>query len=464
MLARHSKEFEQALETTPRLGRSGTLNEIVGTSLIATLPGVQIAELVEIVRGTDAPLLAEVVGFTREHCVLSAYGETVGISPGATVRSIPGRRGFYCGSHLLGLALDAAGSPLAGIDESKPRAAIPEDAEWRNPNPPPPALAERCALKKQTLTGVFSIDHFTPIACGQRIGLFAEPGIGKTSLLNQINRNAKADVKVIALIGERTREVEEALREMRGPNTVLIASSSSESAASRARAAETAFSVAEHFRAQGRSVLLLVDSLSRLFRAYRELGLAGGETPVRRGYPASAFARLPGLLERAGNTERGSITAIFTLLLSDEIEQDPVVDEVKGLLDGHIILSKELAQRGLYPAIDITSSLSRLETSLLSDEQLLCLKEIRTFHAEFKDTERMIKLGAPIPANHEQLKAMHSEFERLLYREKEDVRDSWSELLALRNALIETQNTEVPNIGTATDPPNIGNTVLGFRS
>lgn len=445
--------LQNLLSNTPAYKRNGHLLEIRGRSIIAKIPSARIGEVLEIHTENSEAILAEVVAVSENSCVLSAFSEAHGLRSGLKLSSLSQPFGFYVGSHLLGQSLNAFGSTLCGKTLE-----IAPDSSFFSPKSPVNKQEKLSPTETPFTSGVPAVDHLTPLAKGQRIGIYAEPGVGKSSLLAEIQRNSSAELKILALIGERNREIEEATRTLSAQDTIVIAASSSEPAAMRAMAAETAFGIAEYFRSQGKDVLLQLDSLSRLFRAYRELGLAGGEVPVRRGYPASAFARLPPLIERAGSRAEGSITAIFSLLLSEDLEQDPLNDEVKGLLDGHIYLSKQLAERGLYPAIDISSSLSRLERVVLTPEQLHCMRVIRSFHSEFLETERLLKLGAQAGANFEAQRLLHQQLERLIYKSNQQAGNLWEEFYALSKAVIDNTRFHAPETGPLASSPKNGTT------
>ena len=263
-----------------------------------------------------------------------------------------------------------------------------------------------------------------PIGVGQRLAVFAQPGVGKSTLMNSLAEHSNADVQVIALIGERGREVQEAIENLstskRRSNTILVSSSSDQSAVMRANAAATAMRIAEFFRDSGYAVLFQLDSLTRLARAWREIGLASGQLPVRRGYPASVFERLPRFLECPGRTQKGSITALFTVLQSEQLDEDPIVEETKGILDGHLMLAKTIAESGRYPALDITSSISRLNQCLLTREQLNYARIITRLASRLRRDRDMMILGTSLDPELEAAAALEPHLEKFLSQDSSE--------------------------------------------
>jgi type III secretion protein N (ATPase) len=390
---------------------AGRVTELTGLVLRATAPGAHIGELVEIERRQDAlqtaPLLAEVVGFRGEEVVLLPLGSVFGVGPNSIVRPLGRPFTIKVGPALLGRVVDAygepiddpAGRPLTGGpgDRSDPAAAelLPCPVERDAPEP----LRRRRVTEPLPL-GIRAIDGCLTVGQGQRIGLFSAPGLGKTTLLGQIARNTGADVTVIGLVGERGREVrdfiETQLDTAAQKRTVVVCATSDQPPLLRLKAALSATTIAEYFRDRGKRVLLLLDSLTRVARAQREVGLAAGELPARQGYPPSVFALLPRLLERTGQAEFGSITAVYAVLItgmSDETD-DIVADEVRATLDGHIELSRELAERGHHPSIDILRSLSRVMDDLVDAPQRQAAARLREVLAIAAQKRDLVLLGA----------------------------------------------------------------------
>jgi type III secretion protein N (ATPase) len=296
------------------------------------------------------------------------------------------------GDGLLGRVIDSLGEPIDGLG--------PLDVDEKNTRPifaDPPSPMTRRMIEKQMSTGVRVIDAMTTFAEGQRIGIFAPAGVGKSTLLGMLARGAQSDINVIALIGERGREVREFVELIMGEQgmarSVVVCATSDRSSIERAKAAYVATAIAEHFRDEGRRVLLMMDSLTRFARAGREIGLAAGEPPARRGFPPSVFAELPRLLERAGMGETGSITALYTVLAEDESGNDPIAEEVRGVLDGHLILSREIAAKNRYPAIDVLGSLSRVMPQVVSREYLAASTRLRQLLAQHRDVEMLLQVG-----------------------------------------------------------------------
>ncbi len=344
------------LSSADPIGVTGRVRAIVGMTLRASVPGVRLGEVVEIARREGPPLLAEVVGFELDDATLLPLGDPRGTGPDDPVRALGRPASVPASDALLGRVVDALGRPLDGgpAIEGEPQ-PIDRDA-------PPPLSRPR--IERAFATGVRAIDGLLTLGEGQRVGLFSGSGVGKSTLLGRIARGADADVIVVGLIGERGREVGELLHDGLGKDglarSAVVVATSDAPALLRVRAAWTATAIAEHFRDRGQRVLLLMDSVTRFARAAREVGLAAGEPPARRGYPPSVFAELPRLLERSGRSARGTITAVYTVLVEGGDLDEPVADEVRATLDGHLVLDRELAARGRWPAIDPLRSLSRV--------------------------------------------------------------------------------------------------------
>lgn len=369
----------------------GRITEVVGTLIKAIIPQVRMGEVCLIKREGE-PLLSEVVGFTKEEVFLSPLGELRGIGPSSEV--IPLRLALHVkvGNELLGRVLDGLGNPIDG--QEKGPLELSETSSIYNS---PPDTLKRKKISEPLSTGVRCIDGVLTCAVGQRMGIFAAAGGGKSTLLGMIARNARADVNVIALIGERGREVREFIEHDLGEEglkrSVIIVSTSDQSAQLRLNAAYVGTAIAEYFRDQGKSVILMMDSVTRFARAVREIGLAAGEPPARAGYTPSVFAILPKLLERSGNSDKGSITAFYTILVAGDDMNEPVADEVRSILDGHIILSAELARQYHYPAVDVLGSVSRVITSIIDREHLKVIGKVREVLANYKKIELLLRIG-----------------------------------------------------------------------
>jgi flagellum-specific ATP synthase len=339
----------------------------------------------------DGETLAEVVGFRNHHLLLMPLGEIHGIAPGAEVVATGAPLRVAVGSALQGRVIDGLGNPL---DDLGP--IIAEHSVGLHLRPPHPLKRHR--IHDVFQTGIKSVDTFTPLGRGQRLGIFAGSGVGKSTLLGMMASQAEADVNVIALIGERGREVREFLErdlDERGrKKSVVIVATSNESALNRVKGAFLAMAIAEHFRDAGQNVLLMMDSVTRFAMAQREIGLAVGEPPTTRGYTPSVFSLLPQLLERAGAGESGSITGLFTVLVEADDMNDPIADSVRSILDGHIVLSRDLATQNHYPAIDVLESVSRLNRDLLKPEQLSLTAAAREHLAVYRKNQDLINIGA----------------------------------------------------------------------
>ena len=389
--------LQDKLEDLELTSVHGRITEVVGMLIKAIIPRARMGEVCMIKRD-GPPLLAEVVGFTKDEVFLSPLGEMSGISPSSEVIPLNTSLHIKVGPELLGRVLNGLGEPL-DVDQKGP---LVLDQTYPVINSPPDPL-KRQKIDKPLSTGVRCLDGVLTCGQGQRIGIFAAAGGGKSTLLGMIARYAKADVNVIALIGERGREVREFLENDLGPEgmarSVVIVSTSDQSAQLRLNAGYVGTAIAEYFRDQGKNVILMMDSVTRFARALREIGLAAGEPPARAGFTPSVFATLPRLLERSGNSDIGSITAFYTILVAGDDINEPVSDEVRSILDGHIILSSELARQYHYPAIDVLGSVSRILSHIVSKEHLELIGKIREVLANYKKNELLVRIGEYKPGS-----------------------------------------------------------------
>ncbi len=376
----------------------GRVVQLIGLVIESEGPLAAVGEICRIESPRhDGSTLAEVVGFRNHHVLLMPLGETHGIHPGSEVIALGTSLRVPVGESLKGRVIDGLGHPL---DDLGP---IRADAEI-NLNLAPPHPLKRQRIRDPFRTGIKAIDSFIPCGRGQRLGIFAGSGVGKSTLLGMIASKAEADVNVIALIGERGREVREFLEkdldEAGRRKSVVVVVTSNQPAIARLKGAFVAMGIAEHFRDAGKNVLLMMDSVTRFAMAQREIGLAVGEPPATKGYTPSVFSLLPQLLERAGSGERGSITGLFTVLVEADDMNDPIADAVRSILDGHVVLTRELATQNHYPAIDVLDSVSRLNRDLTTPDQQALASRAREALALYRKNQDLINIGAyPAGAN-----------------------------------------------------------------
>ncbi len=390
-------KFLTHLEEVELTSVHGRITEVVGMLIKAVIPEVKMGEVCLIKREGE-PLMAEVIGFTKEEVFLSPLGEMTGIGPASEV--IPMRMPLHIkvGPELLGRVLNGRGEPI-DTEEKGPLLAKQSYSIMRSPPDP----LKRMLIEEPLPTGVRAIDGVITTGKGQRMGIFSGAGVGKSTLLGMIARNAQADVNVISLIGERGREVREFLINDLGPEgmkrSVIIVSTSDQAAQLRLNAAYVGTAIAEYFRDQGKTVILMMDSVTRFARALREIGLAAGEPPARAGFTPSVFATLPRLMERSGNSDKGWMTAFYTILVAGDDINEPISDESKSILDGHVILSNELARQYHYPAIDVLASISRVLTHIIDPEHLQLIGKVREVLSHYKKNELLIRIGEYKPGS-----------------------------------------------------------------
>ena len=385
--------LDRAVEDAQPIEVKGRVIQVVGTIIKASVPGVKVGEVC-ILRNPweNFEVQAEVVGFTREAALLTALGAMTGIS--AQTEVIPTRRVHMVpvGDSLLGRVVDGLGRPIDADRKGpiRPEAYYPVFAD-------PPGPLERRIISRPISLGIRAIDGMLTCGEGQRMGIFAAAGGGKSTLLASIIRNTEAEVSVLALIGERGREVREFIEKDLGEEglrrAVVVCATSDRSSMERLKAAYVATSIAEFFRDKGKKVLLMMDSVTRFGRAQREIGLAAGEPPTRRGFPPSVFSELPKLMERAGNSAKGSITALYTVLVEGDDMTEPIADETRSILDGHIILSRKLAQVNHYPAIDVLASISRCQSAIVPKDHKEAAAKLREILAKYQEVELLLKIG-----------------------------------------------------------------------
>lgn len=385
---------------------TGSIVSVRGSAIVARLPQGSVGDLCWIKTRDRGDVRAQIVSFDENNFSLALFDEPDGIFPGSLVRTTGAQLTVPVGPALLGTIVSPLGLPFDG--NTTPISC----SEMRSIFSAPPLATSRPPITHPFVTGIRSIDGFCRIGQGQRLAICASAGIGKSTLLGMIARRAEADAIVVALVGERSREVREFIDETLGPEnrkrSVTVVATSSDSSLMRQTAPYTAITIAEYLRDQGLNVLLIVDSLTRLARAIRETSLAAGELPVRHGYTNAVYTQLPRLVERAGTSCRGSITALFTVLTNTEDDIDPLADEVKSLLDGHLILTQELANLGVMPAVDITKSVSRLSGRLTSPQHHERSKGIqRAFHRYLRERDIALLGGTPDPELERILRNQH---------------------------------------------------------
>ncbi|WP_291652317.1 flagellar protein export ATPase FliI [Clostridium sp.] len=377
----------------------GTVKQVIGLTIEVQGVKAFVGELCTIYNQGNQPIKCEVVGFREDAVLLMPLGELIGISPGCRV--VPERRPLEvrCSDDLLGKILDGLGNPLQGEE-------IFQGDGYPLENQPPDPLTRR-RITETLPTGVRAIDGFLTVGEGQRIGIFAGSGVGKSTTLGMIAREAEADINVISLIGERGREVLEFIEKDLGPEgmkkSIVVCATSDKPALIRIKGALTATAIAEYFRDKGKKVILMMDSVTRFAMAQREVGLAIGEPPAQKGYTPSVFAKLPKLMERPGTSDKGSITAFYTVLVDGDDFNEPIADAVRGILDGHIVLSRALAHKNHYPAIDILNSISRLMPSIATDTHKEAASIGRDLLATYKDAEDLINLGAYVNGSNKKI-------------------------------------------------------------
>ncbi len=433
--------FRHTIEVTPAFHVEGTVTRLVGIGLEAALPSPVQGQVVEVERTHREPLIGEVIGFDINRVILLPFGELEGVRPGARVRTIAGGLRINAGEFLIGRIVDGLGRPFdEGPDFPRGRSMPIQRA---GPNP-----VTRPLIDEPLLTGVRTVDTIMTLGKGQRVGIFSGSGIGKSILLGMMARYTQADINVIALIGERGREVREFIERDLGEEglkrSVVVIATSNQPALLRLRGAMTAKAIAEYFRDTGRDVLFMMDSLTRFALAGREVGLAAGEPPATRGYPPSVFGIIPRLLERAGRSREGSITGLYTVLVEGDDLAEPVSDISRATLDGHIVLLRELADRGHYPAIDVLTSISRVMRQVVDREHIRLSQKLREHIAAYREMEDLINIGAYQKGSNPRVDAAIDRMDGIIDFLKQDMDEGsvFEEAMgALRTVLIEPAQT-----------------------
>ena len=388
----NAAKYVEFLRNIDPIRINGKVTQVIGLTIESEGPEAGVGDVCHIYAAKSAkPVKAEVVGFRDNRVILMPLGELQKIGPGSEVVSTGRPLAAKVGFELLGKVLDGLGEPLDG---SVLPAKMTEYSTTNSPGNP----LKRPRVLEPISTGIRCIDGLLTVGSGQRIGIFAGSGVGKSTLLGMVARNTSADVNVIALIGERSREVLEFIERDLGPEglkrSVVVVATSDQPALIRIKGALIATAIAEFFRDRGLNVMLMMDSLTRYAMAMREVGLAVGEPPATRGYPPSVFASLPKLLERAGTAAKGSITAFYTVLVDGDDMNEPIADAVRGILDGHIVLDRNLANKGHYPAIDVLGSVSRVMNDIITEDHLQAAEKLKRILAVYRDAEDLINIGA----------------------------------------------------------------------
>ena len=386
------RELIPQIRSAETMSRTGKIENIVGMSIEASGGRAAIGDICRIYSNeSGGQIPAEVVGFKNDHILLMPYANMSGISAGNFVRNTGKRLTLPVGPFLRGRVINALGQPIDGLEPFGRGDTFSIDSAYINPMTRPP-------IRERMEFGVKAIDSLLTIGKGQRIGIFAGSGVGKSTLLGMIAKNVKADINVIALVGERGREVLEFMQKDLGEEgmrrSILVVATSDQPAMLRMKCPSVATSIAEYFRDQGYDVLLMMDSLTRFAMAQREIGLAIGEPPVARGYTPSMYAEMPKLLERSGNFEKGSITGVYTVLVEGDDTNEPIADTVRGILDGHIVLSRQLANANHFPAIDVGASISRLMVEIVTPEHRQLAGKLRDVMSVYEKNADLVSIGA----------------------------------------------------------------------
>lgn len=402
---------------------SGRVTHVIGMLIESIGPEAYMGEICYVYGKKGKPIACQVVGFKENRVLLMALGEMAPIAPGSEVWPKDEVHQVAMAPSLVGRILDGLGNPIDGKGELEVEAYFPVNAS------PPPALL-RDTISTVFSTGIKAIDAVLTLGKGQRVGIFSGSGVGKSTLMGMIAKNREADINVIALIGERGREVKEFIERDLGreglARSCVVVVTSDQPASLRSKGAQVATTIAEYFRDKGNHVVLMMDSISRYAQAQREMGLAAGEPPTTKGYPPSVFANLPRLLERAGNSDKGSITGIYTVLAEADDMNDPIADSVRSLLDGHIFLSRRLSNAGHFPPIDVLESLSRVMSHITTKEHQKNASRMREFLQSYSEGEELINIGAYIKGSNPKIDLALAHHEGILRFLKQDAHEDYT--------------------------------------
>ncbi len=433
------EKYEELIANTNPIRQVGKVLEIIGLIIEADGPQASIGDLCHIYNDINAqPVFAEVVGFREKRILLMPLGSMDGLKPGATVVSTGESMKIKVGSQLVGRVLDGLGNPIDNLGELNVQELYSTQGKLINP-------MARELIRQPLSLGIKAIDGFCTLGKGQRMGVFAGSGVGKSVTLSMIAKNTSADLNVLALIGERGREVREFIDATLGPEgmqrSVVVVATSEQPSLVKIKAAFVAMSIAEYFRDNGKDVLFMLDSVTRIAMAQREVGLAVGEPPATRGYTPSVFALMPKFLERAGSNEKGSITGLYTVLVEGDDFNEPISDTARSILDGHVTLSRELAHRNHYPAIDVLQSISRVMNDVVSKEQKEAAATVRTLLATYKKNEDIINIGAYVKGSDKNIDSSINfidevnEFLKQRIDEKSSLEETIAKLIEIANKI-----------------------------
>lgn len=414
----HIKRHVTNWETGPT--SFGKVSSAVGLLIEAKGLEASLGSLYTIHVDSNTQVQAEVVGLKNDHTLLMPLDRIEGLKAGVRIEPIKQPLTIQVGNHLLGRVIDANGVPIDGLGPLTDTSSFPVHNS-------PPGPLERENIDESLRTGVRSIDAFITVGKGQRMGIFAGSGVGKSVLMGMIAKNSSADINVIALIGERGREVREFIEDALGSEglarSVVVAVTSDKAAMSRIKGAYVATAIAEYFRDQGQDVMLMMDSVTRVAMAQREIGLASGEPPTTKGYTPSVFAVLPKLLERAGRTHKGSITGLYTVLVDNDDMTEPIADAVRSIIDGHIVLSRSLAHKNHFPAVDVLESVSRVMPKVVQKDQRKISQQARELLAIYRESEDLINIGAYVKGSNPKIDQAISKIESLNDFLKQDMHE-----------------------------------------
>ena len=404
------EKYELSLDRAVPIKTIGRVSDVAGVSLEGIGPFGQVGDVCIVADGTENALKAEIIGFRNKKVLFMPLGDVKGISPGMKIRNLGRKLEVPVGGELLGRVLGGDGKPADGMEEPRTKLVYAVD------NDPPDAYSRK-RITEPITTGVRAIDGLLTIGKGQRMGIFAGSGVGKSTLMGMIARNTSADVNVIALIGERGREVRDFLERDLGEEgkkrSVVVVVTSNEPALLRIRGAYVATAIAEYFRDQGLDVMFMMDSVTRFAMSQREVGLTRGEAPTTKGYTPSVFSSLSRLLERTGSSAKGTITAFYTVLVEGDDMNEPISDAVRGILDGHIMLDRKLAHQNHYPAIDVLGSVSRLMVDVTDEKQKQMAAKMREVLATYREAEDLVSIGAYVRGSNPKIDFALSKIERV---------------------------------------------------